>query len=96
MFRFSLYLAIPEDSLFARSIEKSNPHLVGMFTQGGDYLHKKVVDSLPYLGKPLPPSPSLEQLERTQINLISLLKKIAPTYPVTEHPPILLTLPDDS
>lgn len=91
MFDLTLYLAFPLDQKFDRELSRANPHLVTLLTSGGDYLSSFEYEGRTYLGKPLS-SPTLAQLEVCENHLISLLRKLTPTYSFTEASLLLVTL----
>ncbi|MCH9627380.1 MAG: hypothetical protein S4CHLAM2_10190 [Chlamydiales bacterium] len=88
MFDLALFLAIPSDSTLERALAQANPRLVDLLTGGGDYLSTFSIEETHYLGKPLPLSLSIAQLETAEDHLISLLHKLAPDYAPT---PVLIT-----
>lgn len=88
MFKLDLFLGIHIDVELKTALSLANPHLVALFLTGGDYLSELSHENQHYIGKPLPPSPTLSQLESIEIHLLSMIKKLAPHYPF--HLPTLI------
>lgn len=87
-----LFLGIQVDETWDRAIDRSNPHLVQLFTSGGDYLTEVIYKENRYLGKPLALTPTFSELERFESHILSLLRKIAPNYPFSKNSPVLVAL----
>ena len=88
MFDLKLFLAIPREASFEAALT-ANSTLLALLTSGGDYLSAFTHKEQAYLGKPLPSSSTIEQIERARAHLESLLKRLAPAHTFT---PQLLTL----
>jgi hypothetical protein len=95
MFDLQLFLGFALDSTFDQLVSRANPHLLSLLTKGGDYLSEFSHNHKRYLGKPIPSSLPIAQLESLEIHMLSLLKKLAPEYPFSENPPVLVTYLDD-
>lgn len=90
-----LLLGILQETSLNQHLEKSNPYLVSYFTEGKDYLQKFSVKGKSYLGKPLPSQATLEHIYAMETHILSLLKKIVPSYPFTSNPLVLLSEIDE-
>lgn len=96
MFDLQLFLGFPPDTAFERLVSRVNPSLLSLFLEGGDYLSEFSHKNRRYLGKPVPLSTSINQLENLEIHLLSLLRKLAPEYPFSNNPPVLVICIDDN
>ncbi|MCC5832136.1 MAG: hypothetical protein JJU12_03740 [Chlamydiales bacterium] len=96
MFDLKLFLGFAPDAEFERLASRANPHLLSLFTGGGDYLSEISYKERRYLGKPVPSSLPVSQLESVELHMLSLLKKLAPDYPFSENPPVLVTCIHDA
>ncbi|MEZ5315363.1 MAG: hypothetical protein R3E91_04040 [Chlamydiales bacterium] len=95
MFNVQLFLGFPLDSSFEEIISKSHPQLFFFFTKGEKYLIDLVYDKQRYLGKLVPSAMTINELEDLEIHLLSLLKRLAPQYPFSQNPPMLMCINDD-
>jgi len=91
MFDLKLFLGIPADAEFQQALSQVNPNVLSLFMGGGDYLSEFSHNEQRYLGKPVPISPSVNQLESLEAHLLSLLRKLAPEYSFSKNPPVLVT-----
>ncbi|MFZ0565512.1 MAG: hypothetical protein WAM28_04940 [Chlamydiales bacterium] len=89
------FLGFPVDPLFESHLQQNNAHLVSLFTGGGDYLKNILLNNRSYLGKFVSPAPTYERLESIQLNILSLLRKLAPLYPFNEDSLVLLAISKD-
>lgn len=90
MFDLKIFLGFPRNEAFQKEIKRANPYLLSLFIGKEDYLRELDHDGLPYLGKYLPSFPTIEQLEDLEKHLVSLLHKLAPSYPFASTPPVLI------
>ena len=93
MYPLSLFLGVKADEAFNGALERANPTLVSLLTGGGDYLSELTRKEGRYIGKHIPLSSTVPQLESLETHLISLLTKLAPDLP---HKPVLLSQIDDT
>lgn len=88
-----LFLGFVVDAMFAQGLERANPSLVGLLTQGGDaYLHSRHVHGQQYLGKWLGSMTDLDAILATEKNIHSLAQRLVPEAPL----PALALLTFDS
>jgi hypothetical protein len=95
MIHLNTFLGFPIDPLFEKHLQKTNHHLVMLFTAGGNYLEKIFFQNKDYLGKFMSPLPLIEEVECLQANILSLLRKLVPHYPIKENPLFFLPLLKD-
>lgn len=77
----NLFLAYPISPAFQEALNRANPALLAMFTQGRpDYLEAIEQGGDNYLGKWVGDSCDLATLEQLQLNVKSLLARLAPDY----------------
>lgn len=95
MFDLKLFLGFAPDAEFEQLLSRANPHLLSLFMGGGDYLSEISYNKRRYLGKPLPLTTPVSQLESLEVHLLSLLRKLAPEYAFSENPPVLVTCVND-
>lgn len=81
-----LFLGYRVTEPLERALADSPPPLQAFLLQGKDYLQKIVIENLHYLGKVVPSPLSLEELERQERHLSSLLKKLLPRHPIDQYP----------
>lgn len=86
----SLFVGIALDQQFERRLKQNNPHLVALFTQGGDYLEEIEYNNQKYLGKFITKPPSFSELLNIESNVTSFLNRLAPDYCINSHPSRLL------
>lgn len=83
----SLFLGILVDSHFISLMNRANPSVVALLTQGGDtYLESVNVHGQRYLGKRLSALETLETIESTERNIQSLIQRLVPDH----LPPLML------
>ena len=92
MFDQTLFLAVQVDSDLNKSILENDQYVVSMIFAGGDYLTKIIVNDTHYIGKPLDNCITLSVLEDVERHLVSLVKKLSPTFSLEKNQPILLTV----
>ncbi len=82
------------DALFSKQMDALNPNLVKQFIQkNGEYLNEINQDGIRYLGKEMGSIVSFQQLELSEANIYSLLKKLVPDFPYNECPLYVLATP---
>lgn len=95
--KLELFLGYPITGALEQELGRVNPALLPLFTQGGDeYLVDLQVEGVRYLGKHLGPMSDLGELELAERNIVSLMKRLLPTYPFQEQSLTLLSLQDES
>lgn len=92
MLDLKLFLGFQLNPTLTEHLSRAPLHLVQLFTTGGDFLCTLEQENKRYLGKFPSPSPSLEDLELLEAHVVSLLKKLAPRYPVEAEPPRLFVV----
>lgn len=76
----SLFLGYPVNPLLEEKLQRANRTLLTLFTSGGDYLEFLQLEDMRFLGKKCPSLPSLQDLEDLNLNIRSLLLRLAPDY----------------
>jgi hypothetical protein len=94
MFDLKVFLGFAQNELFQKELRETNPYLTTLFIGKEEYLQEISHLGKRYLGKYLPPFPTLDQLEDLEKHLLSLLNKLAPHYPFVNTPPVLVILND--
>ena len=92
MFDLKLFLGFSTDDSFQQELKLTNPYIVSQFIGREEYLHEVTYQDKYYLGKYLSVYPTPDQLEDLERHLLSLLNKLAPHYPFSDNPPVLVTI----
>lgn len=95
MFQLKLFLGIPSNEALQKELARANPCLRSLFMGGGDYLTEITHSQQRYIGKPIPLSIPVNQLENLEEHILSLLRKLTPEYAFSKNPPVLVTYLDD-
>ncbi|MDP1835627.1 MAG: hypothetical protein Q8K75_06815 [Chlamydiales bacterium] len=83
MFEARVFLGMQVTPAFQAALNSANPTLVSLFTQGGqEYLEVYDVDGQRFLGKTLEETIDLSRVEMIHKNIISLLNRVVPNYPI--------------
>lgn len=95
--KLELFLGFPITGSLEQELGRVNPALLTLFTQGGDeYLVDLYVEGTRYLGKHLGSMSDLGELELAGRNIVSLMKRLVPSYSFQEQSLLLLSLKDPS
>ena len=86
MFETALFLGLAIDEPLKKTLDKLNPHMKQLFIQNGsEYLHCTDRDGCDFLGKRLDKVQEISRFELLEANIKSLIKKLAPDYPLDER-----------
>lgn len=97
MFDTTLFLGMSLDGELEAALNRLNPHLRALLVQeGSEYLHEATYQGQQYLGKHLGKLQELEQLSLVELNVRSLIKKVAPNYPSDSQEIFVFALPIQS
>ncbi len=97
MFHFQLFLGFPVDELYSKQLDRVNPNLLKAFIQeDGDYLTDVHHNDMRFIGKTIPETIALPQLELLEQNVYSLLRKLVPEFSYEEVPLYLFPIKDES
>lgn len=78
-----LFLAFAVDEMFANALQRANPALVSLLTQGGNaYLESRQIHGQQHLGKQLSSPTDLDRILAVEKNIHSLTQRLAPDIPV--------------
>lgn len=83
MKKVSIFLGFKVNPLFEKAVKSKT--LFDAFTMGGAYLQQMHDGPDLLLGKLLTTPPSLNELELMEQHIYSLLKRLAPNYPLSDH-----------
>lgn len=81
LFGIGLFFGLHCSAELNDKLSKVNPLYKSLFIREGDeYLQELIFENKTYIGKYIGKTTHLEQLERLEANIISLLKKLVPDY----------------
>lgn len=93
MFEYSLFFGFPlADDAYRQELEKIPSHVRLLFMQGGEYLELVVDNQISYLGKRLGDCIDGSSLDLLQDHIISLLKRLVPSYQYNKNDLVLLAI----
>lgn len=94
MFDVELFLGYPVEKAYAKKVAGANPHLLSAFvnTQEG-YLADIEHQGTRYFGKTLGMTADIADLEMSQANIMSLLKKVVPDHIYEPSALVLVAIP---
>lgn len=95
MFETELFLGFPLSESFQQALTLLPETERALFIQNkpSPYLQQIESDGKLFLGKSLGASLELSALEACNSHILSLLKKLVPSFPYEHHPLLLLALP---
>lgn len=86
-FSTRLFLGFPKTDIFEKILRSADPQLIEMFIQqNSEYLEEISHHDVVYLGKWAGPMTDIKTLTLMELNIYSLLQRIAPDFPVTQTP----------
>lgn len=78
---YYLFFGYQIDRILSNELNKINPEIKSFFIKNGsDYLHQITHNDKEYLGKLITPPSEISSLELTEANIVSLLKKLVPSF----------------